>query len=244
MSERYGIKAYWGHRPESAEECARRAEIFFRLIGECHPDLTRWYEQSSSARKAMQLGFEPTHETFRKFFGREKYQILDDGFSFSAWTGHVEQHQGGMVMFECGSKAEVAPNFLWLFLPKEALGQERVVTEPIVSAAMRAAAVAWEPEWAVATADGLWDELSGGSRLGCFVGWMTYFSRERGEVPALPAPVRVEPVGDKGTLITLTSERLTPSNAEHVALAWRTQKLLEERGLFRLMVHPSSMRKG
>ena len=243
MSERYGIKAYWGHRPESAEECARRAESFFRLLGECHPDFARWYEQSNSARKALQLGFEPTHDTFVGFFGREKYQILEDGFEFGAWTGHLEQDRGGMVMLACGSKAEFAPNRLWLFFPKEALGQERVVTEPVVSGAMRAVAVAWEPEWAVATADGLWDELSGGSQLGCFVGWMTYFSRERGQVPSLPAPVRVEPVGDKGTLVTLTPERLTPSNPEHVALAWRTQRALEERGLFRLMVPPASRRK-
>jgi hypothetical protein len=137
----------------------------------------------------------------------------------------------------------VAPNFLWLFLPEEALGQERMLSVPVVTGAMRAIAVAWEPEWAVATADGLWEQLSGGSRLGCFLGWMTYFARERGEVPALPAPVRVEPVEDKGTLVTLTPERLTPSNPEHVALAWRVQKALEERGLFRLMVHPSAMRK-
>jgi hypothetical protein len=243
MSERYGIKAYWGHRPESAEECARRAESFFGLLGECHPDFARWYEQSNSARKALQLGFEPTRDTFVGFFGREKYQILEDGFEFGAWTGHLEQDRGGMVMLACGSKAEFAPNRLWIFFPKEAPGQERVVTGPVVSGAMRAVAVAWEPEWAVATADGLWDELSGGSQLGCFVGWMTYFSRDRGEVPALPAPVRVEPVGDKGTLVTLTPERLTPSNPEHVALAWRTQRALEERGLFRLMVPPASRRK-
>jgi hypothetical protein len=64
MSERYGIKAYWGHRPESAEACARRAETFFRLLAECHPDFARWYERAGSARKALQLGFEPTRETF------------------------------------------------------------------------------------------------------------------------------------------------------------------------------------
>jgi hypothetical protein len=243
MSESYGIKAYWGGRPESAEECARRAETFFRLLAECHPSYARWYEQNNSTRKALQLGFEPTHESFLRFFGKKKYQSGSDGFSFAAWTGHVKQDQGGMVMLRCGSRAEVAPNFLWIFLPKEALGQEHMLREPVVAGTLRALAVAWEPEWAIATADGLWDELSGGSRLGCFLGWMTYFARERGEVPALPAPVRVEPVEDKGTLVTLTPERLTPSNPEHVALAWRVQKSLEERGLFRLMVHPSAMRE-
>ncbi|MET0404173.1 MAG: Imm52 family immunity protein [Cystobacter sp.] len=242
MSETYGIKAYWGHRAESAEQCARRAEHFFQLLAECHPAFARWYEKSSSERQGLQLGFEPTRETFLKFFSREKYQSGRDGFRFGAWTGREADEQGAMVMLRCGSKGEVAPNNLWLFLPREALGEERVLTAPVVASAMRAIAVAWEPEWAVATADGLWDELSGGGRLGCFVGWMTYFSRERGEVPPLAAPVRGERLGDKGTLITLTPERLSPSNPEHVALAWWAQTELEERGLFRLMVPPRSRR--
>jgi hypothetical protein len=217
--------------------------MFFRLLAECHPSLAHWYEKNNSIRKALQLGFEPTRDTFVRFFGRKKYQSGNDGFTFGAWTGHVEQDQGSMVMLGCGSRAEFAPNFLWLFFPNEALGQEHLLKAPVVAGAMRAIAVAWEPEWAVATADGLWNQLSGGSRLGCFLGWMTYFARERGEIPALPAPVSVEPVGDKGTLVTLTPERLSPSNPEHVALAWRIQKALEERGLFRLMVHPAAMRK-
>jgi hypothetical protein len=242
MSERYGIKAYWGHRPESAEECARRAETCFRLLGECHPDFARWYEKGTSAREALQLGFEPTRETFRRFFAQEKYQLVDDGFTFGAWTGHVEQGEGGMVTLSCGSKAEFGPNFFWLFFPREALGHEHLLKAPVVGGAMRAIAAAWEPKWALATADGLWDEFSGGSQLGCFVGWMTYFSRERGEVPSLPAPVHVEPVGAQETLVTLTPERLTPSNPEHVALAWRTQRALEERGLFRLMFQPAARR--
>ncbi len=101
---------------------------------------------------------------------------------------------------------------------------------------MRALAVAWKPDWAIATADGLWEQLSNRGRLGTFVGWMTYLSRQRGEVPALPEPVRVEPVNDKGSLIILTPERLTPSNPEHVALAHRIQQVLGERGLLKMVV--------
>ncbi len=238
MRESYGIKAYWGHRSESAAECAQRAETFFRLLAECHPSLAHWYEKSSSARKALRLGFEPTRETFLRFFGRKKYQLGSDGFAFGAWTGHQEEDQGGTMTLHCGTKAEFSPNFLWLLFPKEAPGQERVLRDPVVASIMRAMAVAWEPDWALATADGLWEQLSGGSRLGCFLGWMTYLSRERGEVPALPAPVRVEPIGDKGTLVTLTPERLSPSNPEHVAHAWRIQTLLEERGLLRPVLQP------
>ncbi|WP_257461833.1 immunity 52 family protein [Archangium lipolyticum] len=236
MSEHYRAGAYWGCRPESADPCATRAETFFRLLAGCHPSYARWYEQNDSTRKALQLGFEPTHETFLRFFGKKKYQSGPDGFSFGAWTGHVEQDQGGMVLLRCGSAAEVAPNRVRLFFPSEPAGSARMLGAPVLAGVMRAMAVAWEPEWAIATSDGLWDELSGGSRLGCFVGWMTYFSRERGEVPALPAPVRVEPVGDKGTLVILSPERLTQSNPEHVALARLVQNLLEERGLLRPVV--------
>ena len=58
-----------------------------------------------------------------------------------------------------------------------------------------------------------------------------YFSRQRGTVPPLPAPVRVEPVEDKGTLVILTPERFTVSNPEHVALAARVHELLDGAGL-------------
>jgi hypothetical protein len=240
MSENYRVGAYWGCRPESANQCATRAESFFRLLAECHPSYARWYEQNNSTGEALQFGFEPTHETFLRFFGKKKYQSGSDGFSFGAWTGHVKQDQGGMVLLRCGGDAEVAPNRVRLFFPSEPVGSERMLAAPVLAGVMRAMAVTWEPEWAIATADGLWEQLSNGSRIGCFLGWMTYFSRQRGVVPALPPPVQVEPVGDKGTLVILTPERLTPSNPEHVALAWRVQKLLEERGLLRLVVEEGS----
>jgi hypothetical protein len=243
MSESYWAGAYWGSRRESAEECGRRAETFFRLLSECHPSYYRWYEQASSQKKALQLQFEPTLDSFVRFFGMKKHRILDDGFSFSAWTGHVEQEQGGVVMLRCGSDAEVAPNRVRLAFPEESLGRECMLTAPVLVSVMRALAVAWEPDWAIATADGLWDQLSHGGRLGTFVGWMTYFSRQRGAVPPLPEPVRVEAVDEKGALVILTPERLTSSNPEHVALAHRIQQMLEERGLLRMVVErgPSPM---
>ena len=63
------------------------------------------------------------------------------------------------------------------------------------------------------------------------VGWVTYLSRRRGTVPPLPAPVRVEPVEDLGTLITLTPERFTVSNPDHVKLANLVRNTLDQAGL-------------
>jgi Immunity protein 52 len=65
------------------------------------------------------------------------------------------------------------------------------------------------------------------------VGWLMYFARERGVVPPLPAPVRIEPVGDKGTLVILTPERLTVSNPEHVELGIQVRRLLSKAGLLK-----------
>ncbi|MDC0714766.1 Imm52 family immunity protein [Stigmatella sp. ncwal1] len=71
------------------------------------------------------------------------------------------------------------------------------------------------------------------AKPGTFVGWVLYFSRLRGTVPPLPAPVCIEPVEDKGTLVILTPERFTASNPEHVALAARVHELLDRAGLLR-----------
>jgi hypothetical protein len=60
-----------------------------------------------------------------------------------------------------------------------------------------------------------------------------YLSARRGPVPPLPAPVRMEPVEDKGTLIVLTPERFTEANPEHVALAGRVSEMLDQAGLLK-----------
>ncbi|PTL76737.1 immunity 52 family protein [Vitiosangium sp. GDMCC 1.1324] len=233
MRETYYAGAYWGRRQESAEECACRAETFFRLLAECHPSYARWYEKSNSTRSALQLQFEPTRETFERFFGKKKYQSGRDGFNFGAWTGHEEQEQGGMVRFFCGAHAEGSSNHVVLYFPVEEPGSERMLGTPVLAGVMRAMAEAWEPDWGVIVSDDFRDGLSEHGSAGTFVGWLTYFSRQRGEVPALPEPVRVETVEEKGTLVTLIPERLTARNPDHLALGRRVQQLLEERGLLR-----------
>jgi hypothetical protein len=69
---------------------------------------------------------------------------------------------------------------------------------------------------------------------GTFVGWVVYFARWRGVLPPLPAPVRIEPVENQGSLVILTPKKFTASNPEHVALAARVHELLTRAGL----LHP------
>ena len=58
-----------------------------------------------------------------------------------------------------------------------------------------------------------------------------YCANRQGRVPPLPAPVRIERVQDKGTMITLSEERFTASNPEHVALTVRVHELLDQAGV-------------
>jgi hypothetical protein len=228
---------YWGCRVESAEECARRAETFFRLLSRCDPIYTRWYEKADSRKKALQLQFEPTAETFVRFFKKRSYKLAKVGFIFGAWTGHAEDERGGAVSIKCGYDARGTSNSCVLDLPDETPGTERVLTLPVLTEIMRTMVVAWEPDWGVVTSSDFRDAVSKAGNAGTFVGWMTYFSRQRGVVPPLPGPVRIEPLEDKGMLVILTPECAVSSNPEHVSLGQRVQELLARKGLLEPVIH-------
>jgi hypothetical protein len=234
MTETYYAGAYWGDRQESAVECARRAENFFRLLSRCDSIYMRWFEKASTRKKALQLQFEPTQETFLHFFSKKKYQGVE-GFRFGAWTGHEPGH-GGMVSLTCGSSAESFCNVCLLSLPSEEPTSGRVLTAPMLVEVMLSLVLAWEPDWAVVTSDELRDMVAPGGEPDTFVGWVTYLSHRRGEVPLLPEPVRVEQVDRKGTLILLSPERLSATNPEHEALARRVQDILLASGLLKPIV--------
>ncbi|MCY1044404.1 Imm52 family immunity protein [Corallococcus sp. bb12-1] len=72
-----------------------------------------------------------------------------------------------------------------------------------------------------------------GRRLAVLVHGGLVLSHQRGKVPALPAPVQVEPVENQGTLIILTPERFTASNPDHLTLAGQVQELLGDAGLLK-----------
>jgi hypothetical protein len=228
----YYAAVYWGNRVESAEACARRAETFFHLLSRCDPEFTRWFEKADSRKKALQLQFEPTHEMFLRFFKRRGYRLGKIGFSFGAWTGHEGRERGGMVRFTCGYDALGASNNCLLELPQEALGTERVLTVPVLTEVVRAMVVAWEPDCGGVYSDAYQrarDEPVGQP----YMGWLTYLSHRRGQVPPLPEPVRVEPVEDKGSLLLLTPERFNGHEPRHAALADEVRASLDKAGVLK-----------
>ncbi len=228
----YYAAVCWGDRVESAEACARRAETFFHLLSRCDADFTRWFEQADSRKKALQLQFEPTCETFLRFFKRRGYRLGKIGFSFGAWTGQEGRERGGMVSFTCGYEAVGGANNCLLELPEEVPGTERVLTVPVLTEVVRAMVVAWEPDYG-----GVFSEAYQQAReepVGQpYTGWLMYLSHRRGRVPPLPEPVRVEPVEDKGSLLILTPERFNGHEPRDVALADEVRAELDKAGLLK-----------
>jgi hypothetical protein len=232
MQDDFYAGIYWSGRNESVEECARRAELFFRLLSQCDPTYARWFEQANSRKKALQLQFEPTTETLLRFFKSKKYNEGSFGVSFSAWTGHEQDGHGSSVMLSCGCAVTPPPNRCLIYLPDEGPGAERVLTVPVLTEMIRALVLAWEPDEGGIISRGyqeLRDQPVGPPQMG----WLMYFSHRRGELPPLPAPVCVEPIEDKGTLVILTPERFNGRDPAHVALADRVRALLDEAGLLR-----------
>jgi len=237
MADTFYAGAYWPPRHETLQECAQRAETFFRLLSSCDPVFARWCEKASSRKKALQLQFEPTFDTFLRLFAKKKYQCLD-GFLFGAWTGHEESARNGSVTLLCGSGKASSNNCLVRF-PSQEPEARRVLTEPVLRQVLHAQVVAWAPSWCGAVSNNYLAMKK--QPIGApYTSWLLYVSHSRGEVPPLPAPVRTEPLEDRGTLITLTPDRFDTTNPSHVALAEDVRERLARAGLLGSILPPAS----
>jgi hypothetical protein len=231
MVENYYIGAYWSGRPEPLESYARRASVFLRQLAALDPTLIPWFEQASSPAAALRSQFSPDTQTLLGLFNKQKYRRGAGDVSFAAWNG--ESEASSVVSFSCGSPSPFVVDRCILTPPLKGQAAERLISASMMAQVLRAMALAWEPEWSVATSDAHRDMVSDEAAPGTFVGWVMYFANSRGALPPLPSPVRTEPVADRGTLVILTPERFTATNPEHVALAAQVQDLLAEAGLLR-----------
>jgi hypothetical protein len=233
LIETYYTGAYWRLRKESPEECGRRAEAFFQALASVDPSLRSWFKQGRSRSEALKHRIETDQPTMEKMFRRGKLKPFDDlGFRISGWNGESRDDDACGFYITCGGYAEEVGNMCLLHLPNGGgPNAERVRTAPILTGVVRALAMAWDPDDAIATSSAHRDLISKKGEVGPVVGWVMYLSRRRGTVPPLPAPVHIERVEDKGTLLVLTPERFTASNPEHVALAERVRELLDRAGL-------------
>ena len=234
----YYAGAYWGPRRESPEECARRAVTFLNLLAACDPLLAQWNKIPKPRGKGRKTPLMPPElptltEAYRRGVNREPGgpPIKHLGLTVSAYNDGTGPDYASVSM-RCGSyEQNSSANACILSLPSKGENAERILTAPVLAEVVRSMALAWEPDWAVAMSRTHRELDDKEGEADVWLGWVTYLARHRGTVPPLPAPVRIEPVEDRGTLIILTLERFTVANPEHVALARRVRELLARAGL-------------
>jgi hypothetical protein len=241
LIETYYAAAYWGPRRESAEECARRAQVFLQALAECDPLFSRWFKPPRSrkhASEALPLGVPALQERFSqgRTLNDEGGVIEDLGFRIFADSGSwpaTPPREFSSLNVKCGGYSELLSNSCVLNLPSAGGTMEQAVRAPMLANILRAMVLAWEPGWGVATSDTHRMMSTERAIVGTFVGWIMYFPRQLGPLPPLPSPVQIEPVEDKGSLVILTPERFTASNPGHVALAARVHETLSQAGVLK-----------
>ncbi|RKH13364.1 hypothetical protein D7X74_21995 [Corallococcus sp. CA047B] len=239
--ETYYAGAYWGPRQESPEACAGRTADFLNRIALYDPFLAHWYKPARSRKDARKYPLMPPDvsslaASFQRGANRERGGPVIEPLGYTFWFGNGGgDYDSADLRILCGCYDEAVLNSCVLKLPTLGRGAnaERVLTAPVLTGAVRSMALAWEPDWAFATSHAYELQSQEPDSAAFSLGWITYLSRRLGTVPPLPAPVRIESVEDKGTLIILTPERFTVSNREHVALAKHVQRLLDTAGLLR-----------
>jgi immunity protein 52 of polymorphic toxin system len=237
--EGYYVGAYWGPRKETALECARRAERFFRMLARCDPSFTQWYHSGRGfPRELPGWPLRLEVEELEKFLlkGRNRTdvgkEVIEDlGFHRMMWNARKERTH---LTIACGGYSPWgSPNLCLLKPDRQGLVRERLLRVPVLTEVLTSMATAWDPDFAMASSSEMVDQVEKGD-FEVRVGWLTYLSRRLGTLPPLPAPVRIEPVGTLGWLLVLSPEPMTASNPEHVAFTKRVRNLLDRAGLIAL----------
>jgi hypothetical protein len=234
VNETYYAGAYWGARKEPAEVCAQRMEVLLAALAQVDPSFTRWFQQSRSLKESLKRPLELNRASLQRWIARgamrsDGGQVMESlGYSVAAWNGVSDEYDDTGFQTSCGSSSAAVGNSHVFSLPSRGPNADRVLTAPVLTGLVRSMAIAWDPDWGVAMSDQLRDRMKPRRPPGApYVGWVTYLAPHRGTVPPLPAPVHIEPVEGKGTLIILTPERFTVEDPEHVALAERVRELLD-----------------
>jgi hypothetical protein len=206
-----------------------------QLLQPVDPLFARWFKKAKSFKEALKRPLDSDREGLRKYI--QSKMMKDDrrepmpelGFSVGLWNGGSGGDDAWLRM-GFGGYSEWVPNSCVLRTPEEGAIGERALSTAFQTEVLRAIATAWDPDWGVAMSQDHRDIIEKKSP-DVLVGWVTYLSHRLGRVPPLPAPARIEPVGELGSLIILTPERFTASNPEHVELAERVRERLERAGL-------------
>ncbi|RKG77588.1 hypothetical protein D7W82_33720, partial [Corallococcus sp. CA049B] len=198
MLETHYAGCYWLARQEHIDACARRLESFLGKMGPLEPTWNHWHQSAATFEKARKRQVQPDAATLAKLLGQKSNRI-GDGSRFWLWAGETPDETSG-INGRCGGSSMHLSSACILHSLGQSELAKRVVTTPVMTGVVRAMALAWEPEFALAASDQHRQLLMAGQfpEPGTFVGWVTYLVGFRGPVPPLPSPVQVAHIPDRG----------------------------------------------
>lgn len=146
--------------------------------------------------------------------------VIDDlGYRLSLWNGDDSAAVGLSIKCGMSNSTPGLSNAVVINLPPRSQRCGYLYSRAGAAALLEVVVEAWAPDWATVTSNSLREAqgpLVGGRPV---LGWMTYFSDRRGDVPELPKPFDVSVVAGSGSIVTTGEEPPGPSVLEDLRLA-------------------------
>jgi hypothetical protein len=250
--ERFHLGAYWGDRRESVEKCAERSADFLAGLGACDQCFAGWFRLGESREQARAHEVPANVDILRAELaaGRNRRDtdgavIEDLGFSLWLWNGADNDEEAAGLHIACGGYSGAVPNVCSVDLPRGGDAAERVLRGETLTCVIEAAVSSWEPDWARVISNRHLDwylDHTEDDAVKPVIGWLTYLSAGRGEVPPLPPPTRTVALAGHGTLIILTDERFSATRPDHLDQAARVREILDSKGLLFPTAVPRAVR--
>ncbi len=231
----YLVRAFWGDRPESVEQCARRMSGVMQCLSRCHDALTGWRPQISPGERRMPPVIDPTdHDVLVELLlqGRNRTDIgrrIIPEFGFIVSFFNDPGPKGFVVLAHCGAYETGSPlpiaNEVWIDFPAYEAAPE-YLTPTLLARTLECVVQEFEPGWAFASPC---DWTLG--RVGPLeIGWLTYLPQSPSALPALPAGVQVRP-WRRGSIISLPWDDRDPLGPAGDRLAGQVVEALLAAGL-------------
>ena len=197
------VGAYWGARPESLDECARRTTAFLSRIRGLDEAFERWFDKGLSRRSAgrRELAVRLPSVSAMLAAGRNRTDFGDSaihelGYTLSVWNGCDDSVSMSVL---CGMYASVPNISNAAVLHLSSAVSARLTSSPAARTMMELLIDVWSPEWATWSTR-RWRTDQGWTK-GRVAGWMTYvdsvFAGRR-----IPDGVTAEAIGG-GTLLSV-----------------------------------------
>ncbi len=210
LSEQLYVGAYWSARAESVEACAARAVVGFERLASVDELLGSW-RLKGARRAAARLPFDTRVESVMQALAAGRNRRDDDGsvidalgFSLGVWNGDGADPVGLSIRCGISATTPALSNSVVVTLPEQSTRSAGLYGRPGAGQIVAALVEAWEPDWATVTSNSLREaQAVGGGRP--VLGFVTYLSASRGEVPTVSAPFHVERLA-AGSLISVDGD--------------------------------------